>query len=392
MTQSDSADDIVAQLLAMKQDLLSRSFGRAACGTQQQRKSPERRQSPSEPCDGDGEFAQLVPAWMSSPPSDAGAVYHYKRAVGHTLHGSAVAAVVTAAGVKLVQRASKTPLLLRASKMQPSSTTCPEAPVPRAASSAGQRCTTRRAYSHSIVTADDSSERLPPLRDHFLRKSVSATSYQTQDPECEPFRTLRDSHPPVRFERKTPQIRRAVQPAPPMSRRSCSESLVATTADPAQRPAPCRDDSLRRSESEPIKRAVRFNDTVEIRYISPPKDVECGILTLRPTPNASVSSGRHGVPALCSLNSSFLTMTVESSKGVGFDNVMANVPISDLVATLFPERFDLFRLSYTKGGQEDHVYCCNPAHDDTNSDDSSWMMEWLCVFQRTGVAVEALSA
>ena len=263
MTQSDSADDIVAQLLAMKQDLLSRSFGRAACGTQQQRKSPERQQSPSEPCDGDGEFAQLVPAWMSSPPSDAGAVYHYKRAVGHTLHGSAVAAVVTAAGVKLVQRASKTPLLLRASKMQPSSTTCPEAPVPRAASSAGQRCTTRRAYSHSIVTADDSSERLPPLRDHFLRRSVSVTSYRRQDPECEPFRTLRDSHPPVRFKRKTPQIRRAVQPAPPMSRRSCSESLVATTADPAQRPAPCRDDSLRRSESEPIKRAVRFNDTVE---------------------------------------------------------------------------------------------------------------------------------
>jgi hypothetical protein len=257
MKHGDSPDDIVAQLLAMKQDLLSLSFGRTACGAQQ-RKSPRRWQSPVEPGDGDGdgEFAQFAPAWMSSPPSDAGAVCHYKRTVGHTLHESAVAAVVTAAGVKLVQDQT-------ASKMQPSSTTCPQAPVPRAASSAGQRCTTRRAYSHSIVTADDSSERLPPLRDHFLRRSVSATSYQTQDPECEPFRTLRDSHPPVRFERKTPQIRRAVQPAPPMSRRSCSESLVATTADPAQRPAPCRDDSLRRSESEPIKRAVRFNDTVE---------------------------------------------------------------------------------------------------------------------------------
>jgi hypothetical protein len=390
MTQSDSADDIVAQLLAMKQDLLSRSFGRAACGTQQQRKSPERRQSPSEPCDGDGEFAQLVPAWMSSPPSDAGAVYHYKRAVGHTLHGSAVAAVVTAAGVKLVQRASKTTLLLRASKMQPSSTTCPQAPVPRAASSAGQRCTTRRAYNDSIVTADDSAKRPAPLKDRFLRRSVSDPFRRTQDPECEPVRTLRDSQPPMRrFTRETSQHRRAIQPAPPMTRRSCSEGLVAD--DPAQRPAPWRDDSLARSESEPIKRAVRFNDTVEVRYISPPNHVKCGILTLRLTPNASVSSVRYGVPALCSLNCSFLTMAVESSKGAGFDNVMANVPVGDLVATLFPGSFDMFRLSYTKGGKDDHVYCCNPAHDDKTRDDSSWMMEWLLVFKRTGVAVEAHS-
>jgi len=96
---------------------------------------------------------------------------------------------------------------------------------------------------------------------------------------------------------------------------------------------------------------------------------------------------RYGVPALCSLNCSFLTMAVESSKGAGFDNVMANVPVGDLVATLFPGSFDMFRLSYTKGGKDDHVYCCNPAHDDKTRDDSSWMMEWLLVFKRTGVAV-----
>ena len=384
MKHGDSPDDIVAQLLAMKQDLLSLSFGRTACGAQQ-RKSPRRWQSPVEPGDGDGdgEFAQFAPAWMSSPPSDAGAVCHCKRTVGHTLHESAVAAVVTAAGVKLVQDQT-------ASKMQPSSTTCPQAPVPRAASSAGQRCTTRRAYNDSIVTADDSAKRPAPLKDRFLRRSVSDPFRRTQDPECEPVRTLRDSQPPMRrFTRETSQHRRAIQPAPPMTRRSCSEGLVAD--DPAQRPAPWRDDSLARSESEPIKRAVRFNDTVEVKYISPPNHVKCGILTLRLTPNASVSSVRYGVPALCSLNCSFLTMAVESSKGAGFDKVMASIPIGDLVSTLFPGRFDMFRLSYTKGGRDDHVYCCNPAHEDKTRDDSSWMMEWLLVFKRTGVAVVAHS-
>jgi hypothetical protein len=147
-----------------------------------------------------------------------------------------------------------------------------------------------------------------------------------------------------------------------------------------------RDHFLRRSARKPIK-CVRFDDTVEVKYISPPKRMESGIVTLRPTPNVSIFSERHGVPALCSLNCFFLTVAVESSKGAGFDRVMANIPISNLVSTLFPGRFDMFRLSSTKGGKEDHVYCCNPAHDDKTRDDSSWMMEWLLVFKRTGVAV-----
>jgi hypothetical protein len=241
MKHSDSPDDTIAQLLAMKQELASLSFGRTARGTQQ-RKSH-------------GDFAQVAPA----SPSVANTVYHFKRAVDHTLH------------------------------------------------------------------------------------------------------------------------------------RSSSDILLATD-DPAERPALLLDHILRRSVSEPIKR-VRFNDTVEVKHISPPKRVECRILSLRPTPIASMSSERHGVPALCSLTCFSLAMAVESSKGAGFDKVLANIPIGDLAVTLFSGRFDMFRVSYTKGGQDDHVYCCNPEHNDKTSDadDSSWMMEWLLVFQRTGVAVKAHS-
>jgi hypothetical protein len=46
--QCECQDDIVAQLLAMKQELSSLSFGRSTCSTQQ-RKSPVRRQSCVEP-------------------------------------------------------------------------------------------------------------------------------------------------------------------------------------------------------------------------------------------------------------------------------------------------------------------------------------------------------
>ena len=74
-----SKDDIVAQLLAMKQELSSLSLRGASRGTQQ-RKSPVRRQSAVET--GDGEFAELAPARMSLPLSDADAACHYKRTVG----------------------------------------------------------------------------------------------------------------------------------------------------------------------------------------------------------------------------------------------------------------------------------------------------------------------
>ena len=294
-----SKDDIVAQLLAMKQELSSLSLRGASRGTQQ-RKSPVRRQSAVET--GDGEFAELAPARMSLPLSDADAACHYKRTVGRTLHESAVAAVVTAAGVRLAQDQ-------QASKMQPTSRTCPQLPVHLSSS---QHRTTRCSYSDSLIAADEPAQRPAPLGDHFLRRSARG-------------------------------------------------------------------------------KRVRFDETVEVKYISPPERMESGMLSLRPTPNADILSERHGVPALCSLNCSFLTMAVESSKGAGFDKVMASIPIGDLVSTLFPGRFDMFRLSYTKGGRNDHVYCCNPAHDDKTRDDSSWMMEWLLVFKRTGVAVVAHS-
>lgn len=354
--------DIHAQLLAMKQELLSISFGCTTRGTQPHR-SPERRHSPVQP--GEGEFAQV--SRMGSPPSDAHNMCHYKRVVGHTLHESAVSAVVTAVGVNLVQDQ-------QASKMREKANGARSA-----SSSAGQLLVTRRSRTDSCINTDDSAERPAPLSDHFLRRNASASIQTTQHPDCEPVRTLRDCQPP------TLQHHYAIQPTPPITQ-SFSDGLF-TTDDPAERPAPFRHDSLRRSKSVPIKR-VRFNDKVQVKHISPKKRVESGILTLRPTPNACGLSGRQGVSALCSLNSSSLTVTVESSKGTGFDKMMANVPIGDLVATLFPDRVDMFRLSCTKGGQDDHVYCCNPAHDDTTCDNPSWMLEWLLVFQRTGVAIE----
>jgi hypothetical protein len=63
--------------------------------------------------------------------------------------------------------------------------------------------------------------------------------------------------------------------------------------------------------------------------------------------------------------------------------------ISRLVATLFPGRFNMFRVSFTLGAQDDYVYWCGPEHDDKTGEDSSWMMEWLLVFQQTGVGVRA---